>query len=348
MRVLWSFFIVIIAIHGSLTQVVVPKKPAFLIALPYALDDTTGDFEFDVFSSLRLLVYGMHLSSNLAVKDVMVEYDIPKDAIEFVYINTWNPEFGSPDTYFLSDSGAYTATAIYEVIQQYNVIGIFGDIFSRTTRFSAGLASYFQKPFCGATQGSITLSEKINYPYFYRMVTARGGGKHYLSVLKFYGMKTLCIFRTSDDLSRSVAEEVKQEAIKQGVNVVSITFGDELFQTNDFKHQFRLAKRQNCKFIFASMSWVSLSILYDAGITYGLVGPDNLWSSYNIARPLDSANTTIIKEYWGFLQIIDASPIGTQWRNFSQRGSPRANLFWERERGILVYSSHVSGVSSVS
>ncbi|KAI8849091.1 hypothetical protein BC829DRAFT_203176 [Chytridium lagenaria] len=219
-------------------QVVVPpqggsKKLTFLIALPYELNDSSGDLVNDIANSYRMMMSGMHIAAKVAERDVLMTYGIPDGLIDFVYINTWDPEFGGLDTYSLVDSGGYSANAVYEAIQSYNVIGIVGEILSRTTRFSAGVASYFQKPFCGATQGSVTLSEKKNYPYFFRQMSAKGTGKHFVAVLRYYGMKTLCVFRSTDDLSFSVAEEIKEAALKVGLNVVTVSFGEDVFRTND-------------------------------------------------------------------------------------------------------------------
>ncbi|TPX77743.1 hypothetical protein CcCBS67573_g00968 [Chytriomyces confervae] len=49
-------------------------------------------------------------------------------------------------------------------------MAVFGGVSSDITQYTAELFSYYQIPYCGPMQGSPSLSDKNNYPYFIRPV----------------------------------------------------------------------------------------------------------------------------------------------------------------------------------
>ncbi|KAJ3209765.1 hypothetical protein HDU67_005945 [Dinochytrium kinnereticum] len=179
-----------------------------IVALPYGVNDITGSLDIDA-DSYRIAIFGMHVAAMLSAEDLMEKYAIPQGFVDFVPVNTWNPEFGSEGSLRLIDSGGYASDAIYESINNL----------------------------------------------------------------------------------QNVAEELKQAAAIVGVNVVTISIGDDVMQTNEFRYHFDLARRQKCHFIFASMGSADLNEVYHVAVSGGLVGPNYLWTAYNSPSPLGKIRT---------------------------------------------------------
>jgi hypothetical protein len=68
-------------------------------------------------------------------------------------------------------------------------------------RFTASVLGQAQIPMCGPSQGSILLSDKRNYPYFFRIETGMGIGDHFVQAVKLFGAKRVAILQGSDALS---------------------------------------------------------------------------------------------------------------------------------------------------
>ncbi|KAJ3105892.1 hypothetical protein HDU97_007391 [Phlyctochytrium planicorne] len=288
-----------------------------LAVLPYAIQDTTGDIGIDVGNAYKLYVFNLHAAVFLAARDIRKRYNI---TVNVIPVNNWDPRYGTYDTIDLIDSGGYSADALYRAVRDNNnVLGIIGDLFSRTTKFTASVASQYQLPFCGATQGSTTLSNKKSYPYFWRMQNAKGSAKHYITILKEFGMKHICIFQTLDDLSASLADDMKQEAEQRNVAVSLFLLRSEGFTSSDFDNMFSRATRLKCHFFYTSMNRGSLQLVYDAALKKGFVGSNYLWSSVNVVVPVDGVNTTHPSDFFGY--FFFGAPVPP---------NPVSSTYWEQ------------------
>ncbi|KAJ3104964.1 hypothetical protein HDU97_008712 [Phlyctochytrium planicorne] len=249
-----------------------------LMALPYAFDDVSGVIVDDDVYSNKFTLFSLHVGAMMGFRDAMQFYNISSSLIDLVTVNTWDPKFAGAEEIYQIDSGGYSTAAVYDAIQSLgNVVGIFGEFFSKTTKFTAGLVSEMKKPFCGGIQGSITLSNKQKYPYFWRMMSAKGEAKHFARMYSEFGAKTVCIFTGIDDFSMSNARELISECRNIGMNTYLMSITDEDRQTRNFKHYIDMAKVQKCHFIFGSMPGDSLSALYVSAINND---PDTVNSSY--------------------------------------------------------------------
>ncbi|KAJ3214524.1 hypothetical protein HDU67_001548 [Dinochytrium kinnereticum] len=304
-------------------------KYSVLVALPYSLNDTLGNTLDDIFTSYRLMAFGLDVAVKIGARDALGKMNASYGEVEFVPVDIWDPEWGAADSYYAIDSGGYAVATLYDKLAEYgNVIGIVGDFFSKTTRFTAGLSSHFKVrtlpptsnplnqwllrskvPFCGATQGSIALSNKNNYPYFWRMIPARGAGKHYVTIFQSFGARKVCILQSEDVMSASMSEEVQTELLRRGMRSVVIRFSNDMLKMVNYRIPFEQIQRNRCKFIFVTMISIDTYNVYTEGIKANLTNTNYLWMAYNNLMPsYEDSNMT---SYFGAVISSPFQPLIT-------------------------------------
>ncbi|KAJ3114114.1 hypothetical protein HDU96_002535 [Phlyctochytrium bullatum] len=229
----------------------------------------------------------MYTAVQLALKDAISDGVLKEDDIQLSVVNGWDPSYDSNDLASTFDSGGYGAVSLYDALSTTNSVGIIGDYFSRTTRFTAGVASQLKVPFCGATQGSTLLSNKKNFAYFFRSGRGKGSGKHYVRVMKNYGAKRLCVFAGKDPLSvsdRAHAPAVTTEIVEAmqpdaetGGGAVVFPIGD----SSSYDRIYENAKRLQCRFFLISALVEETEPFFKQVLKDGFIQNDQVWASVN-------------------------------------------------------------------
>ncbi|KAJ3116439.1 hypothetical protein HDU96_009696 [Phlyctochytrium bullatum] len=151
------------------------KQPVILVPYPFALDD----------AELQNLI-----PTKIARDDAIAEGIITEDDLKLVPVNIWDSELPKDVDYGYLTSGGYAAATIYEAMQKYSMAQSCTKLTTKT-------------PFCGATQGSLSLSNKVNFPYFIRTMAGRGYTKKHAFILKHYNAKRVCVLYGRDDYSQT-------------------------------------------------------------------------------------------------------------------------------------------------
>ncbi|KAI9329970.1 periplasmic binding protein-like I [Obelidium mucronatum] len=173
--------------------------------LPYALDDQPGVTTNS--STIKFNVVANDAAAEMAVQDFNSQSSLPeKGQFNIIRKNNWDPNFST--NWQIVDSGGYSAIAATKMVQQNNTVAVFGDYLDSTTSFSAEVLSYFQVPFCGATQKDPTLSDKSNFQYFIRMQNGYDYGNHMLTMLALWNVTKVSIIVGPDTYSSAYGDDI--------------------------------------------------------------------------------------------------------------------------------------------
>ncbi|KAJ3113707.1 hypothetical protein HDU96_003036 [Phlyctochytrium bullatum] len=305
-------------------------------------------------ASVRLRTMGFTTITLMAAQDIQRLFNI---SVRFLIFNNWTPTYNRVMPVSATTSGGFSAASVYDrITQESNVLGVVGDYYSTTTLFTAGLVSQLQKPFCGATQGTVGLSNKKKYPYFFRIISAKGMGIHYITILRSFGMRRLCIIEGAGSLSVTMSNEIRDEAVKAGLKVSQISVADP----KSYAAQFDRARRQKCRYFFISAASTDAAEIFKnaAAVDPPITGPDFLWMSYNklvetgtepysdsiygtmVVEGKDTANKTaqdaFTKRFWEFAETSPERAamfpdVNVTQARIKQSGSttPNAQVFYD-------------------
>ncbi|KAJ3104142.1 hypothetical protein HDU97_009493 [Phlyctochytrium planicorne] len=229
-----------------------------------------------------------------AIEDVATSpHILPDTEVKVIEVDNWNPLFR--DAIATITSGGYSSAAVYDAVTSNNVVSIIGDSYSKTTMFSAGVASQLQIPFCGNFQGSPKLSDKKAYPYFFRTISGRGMATHVVRLLEYYGVKRVLLLHGPDLYSVSQSIELKESFASSQVSVTTNILVD---LNQNLNGTYDAMRRSKTKFIIAALLPTDTSDFYYKAAKAGFVGKDFVWLCYNAPSvpPNDEDRVDIIGE----------------------------------------------------
>ncbi|KAJ3075960.1 hypothetical protein HDU98_006271 [Podochytrium sp. JEL0797] len=155
-----------------------------------------------------------------------------------------------------------------------DVVAVVGSEYSGPTAGSAEVLGQFEIPYCSSAASSATLSNKNNYPYFFRLIQSTGLGEYLALLYKSWGVSRITIISQSDDLmSRSLTKDVQQGLSHHGIEVVTIVnLYTALSQqmVNVAKTELQIA---NARYIYISGQSDFVSKIYFSLALTGMVGP---------------------------------------------------------------------------
>ncbi|KAJ3140409.1 hypothetical protein HK101_003507 [Irineochytrium annulatum] len=256
-----------------------------LLTLPFALNGTSKD----------AIIRSLAAAAELAIDQVNNRTDIlPDTRVNVIRVNTWDPAANA--VWKASNSGGYAFAAIADamasmpgeerkkpcrVAKTGAVAGIIGDFFSRSTMFTGEAVTYFTKPFCGASQGSTSLSDKNNYPYFFRMQFAKGEAAYVLRLLKEWRVTRVAVLLSDDALSVSNAADLDDTLSTAGLSVTSIAIMTTMEDSNDFSYPVSLIKSYDLHYIFVAAAADMVGSFYTYAFENGMVSSNYVYLSYN-------------------------------------------------------------------
>ncbi|KAJ3231649.1 Metabotropic GABA-B receptor subtype 3A, partial [Chytriomyces hyalinus] len=213
-----------------------------------------------------------------------------------------------------------------------DIMAVFGGVSSDITQYTAELFSYYQIPYCGPMQGSPSLSDKNNYPYFIRPVQGLGAEKHFYQLLKFWNVSRVAVITDpSDYLAYSFSSTVSAYLQSRGVNILlnlNIKIGDRLIGSAQlFRYIVSSLERVNARqespiqrytqksltmpsksfrrYIIVCGSPDFITFVYERlQILQSFVGPDYVWLSYN--APSQTGPSGVYQNYF---QLVASNPM---------------------------------------
>ncbi|KAI9351523.1 periplasmic binding protein-like I [Obelidium mucronatum] len=163
-----------------------------------------------------------------------------------------------------------------------DVIGVVGNQYSITARGPAQSLSLGKIPYCSGGSNSPRLSDKNNYPYFWRPLAARGIGEHMVQVLKLWNVKRVAIIhQRDDDMAFQFYLDIKGSLLHHDIKIVtSLALPTSI--TNDIiSYSNTSLRREDARYIILSGQTYFNSDIYNALAREGLVGSNYVWMGYN-------------------------------------------------------------------
>ncbi|KAJ3301699.1 hypothetical protein HDU76_005671 [Blyttiomyces sp. JEL0837] len=266
-----------------------------------SVNDLSGPQGADVYDHINML----------AVNEINNSSDIlPDTHINLVRYNSWDPE--AVDDWWTTDSGGYSAVTAMKMVED-GVHLVFGEAFSKTTRFSAQVLSHYQVPLCGALQGSLELSNKNLYKYFYRMHFGSGYGKYVVRLLKHWNVRRVAIVAGFDSLSLAQVADVESNLSKQGIKLITkVSLTPSMVLTSDYSLSYNILKAADARYILIMADADSISDYYYNSAAYDLINPKILW--FGLSGPVPNSADVIgpygeiaISEFQGF--VVSSSDV---------------------------------------
>ncbi|KAJ3118287.1 hypothetical protein HDU96_002725 [Phlyctochytrium bullatum] len=257
---------------------------SLLIFLPYAVEGNDDrSYQYD---NINASIYSLDIAAEAAVVDVVRSKSILHNVnVDLIRVNGWNEEYAGQQNYSLIDSGGAAAVAMYEALSTHPVVGIVGDYFSKTTLFSAAVASQLQVPMCGATQGSPKLSDRREYATFFRTLNANFG-PHLLKLLHYLEVTRIAVIHGADSASaqytKNVVDAMTDVIVGEKIKVDTMTDPDGL------SNLLGRLRRSGITCFVSVLYPGDIEDFYFAAARAGLVGPQYLWIGLNPPIVLDS------------------------------------------------------------
>jgi ABC-type branched-subunit amino acid transport system substrate-binding protein len=269
---------------------------------------------------------------NMALNDAQANGALTKANITFVI----------KDSYSRNDRGAGTGTSIFQTIAmiQEGVVGVIGDGRSDQTIQNALLTSKFSIPQCSFTAGASQLSNKNDYPFFYRTLGAKTRTIEALGFfIKSMGWTKVAFLYTDNALGQSYVSPFSSIAQKLGLTTLvnlAIPDGLDISQNPKLDVVLKLLSDSKAKIIISVGTSPQIAQMYlKAHYQYKLFGDDYVHISnnpiYDELAPLIGTKTTLADVKFMLQGHLTSMDIGDNemfpWNNeFTER--------WNRTFGV--------------
>ncbi|KAJ3229904.1 hypothetical protein HDU78_008782 [Chytriomyces hyalinus] len=264
--------------------------------------------------------YIMDLSVQLAVDQMNADPNV----LPGIHVNI--KRFSDCGSYYPSvadvwggRTGGYASTIMAtDIIDNHpDVIGVVAMQTSSTARYSAEVLSFAQIPICSGTVGSPRLSDKPNYPYFYRTIDGAGIGEHFYQFLKLWNVRRVAlIYQKNTDLGYFVFLDMHQAMLRHKMNILG-TYG-----TTDPNDKFFMnyvadaLKRVSARYIIVIGNAVFSASVMNAVGKRNLTGPGFVYLGINRPKPAKNATLLYGPKYYsyieGYVQIAGMANFETQ------------------------------------
>ncbi|KAJ3022206.1 UNVERIFIED_CONTAM: hypothetical protein HDU68_009254 [Siphonaria sp. JEL0065] len=259
------------------------------IILPLSAPANTSDYA---------LTQAMRQLAELAIYEInMDELILPNIQVSPIEIDSWNQNHTDPiqlknksSTYFSAGLAAVRSLDAYE--QNPNMVAVYGGFYSASSRSSAGVFSQYQIPMCGDLAGSPSLSEKRNYPYYYRIYPGKGIGRHIYQLLKIWSVSRVAVLIGPDEMNRNNAEDTI--AYLRAVNIAVLT----TIRVEDGEHEQALKgivaqlHLVDARYILTFIATKTFKPIYFR--IFDAVGPGHVWIGNQ--APVDSTSGLLLPD----------------------------------------------------
>ncbi|KAL7746300.1 hypothetical protein RI367_008371 [Sorochytrium milnesiophthora] len=213
---------------------------------------------------------------------------LPNTTIRLLRSNSWDPLLANDPS---PTPGGYSVQAMYNLVNNDRVNMIFGDLFSKTTIFTAQVSSQLPMPQMAPFAGAIELADKRLTPYFSRLTPSAD----YLGdIMARYVIATgrwnhTIVLYTQDTFSQPMAARIQLTLVNSGKSV-------DLFQpvtvpsstdTSDsaYSNVWAAIQASKTRIILLPAAPSDCMAIYCAAARAKLTGPGYFWISANSLLP---------------------------------------------------------------
>ncbi|KAJ3320539.1 hypothetical protein HDU76_000273 [Blyttiomyces sp. JEL0837] len=189
---------------------------------------------------------------------------LPNTFIKIIRVNSFDPQYSAHYDYI--NGGGYAIGAALRAYES-GANAVIGELYSKTTRYSAQIFSDLQIPYCGPAQASPELSNKNKYEYFFRMNHGAGYGRYVARLLTAFNVKRVALVTGYDGLS--VAGRIDVRGALQEANIQILTdiyLPADIVQRKDYNETYRTLKSVDAS-------------------NFGLINPRIVWYTWNPPVP---------------------------------------------------------------
>ncbi|KAJ3118302.1 hypothetical protein HDU96_002740 [Phlyctochytrium bullatum] len=277
---------VALAVASSLPAASTTASPrhnlSLLLMLPYGIKN---DLELPFSEqNTHASILSLDIAADLAIEEPSRYLPVfPSETvnIQLSRLDNWSPSFSSLRNLSLTTSGGYAAVALYEALSTQPVAAVVGDYYSRTTLFTAALASQFKVPMCGSTQGTPRLSDKREFEYFFRLLPTNFA-YHLAKLFRHIQVDRVALVYGADALGVGVAKTFDKVFARAEIRIAAaIKLSREQLQQLNFGYAFDRLRRSGVTYFVSLLGMLETHNFYFAAVNESLVGPDYVWFGIN-------------------------------------------------------------------
>ncbi|KAI9330957.1 periplasmic binding protein-like I [Obelidium mucronatum] len=185
--------------------------------------------------------------------------------------------------------GGVAPVALEIAQNQKTVVAVVGDFADLSTAISGSVMSQYQIPMCGGTQNLPALSDRGNYPYFFRVTFSNRWGDDIAAVLKPWKVRRVAIVYDADDIeSTGACLDVKRAMFSNNIIILSQRNYHGNHEDLDFSDILNEFKRVDARYvILCTQAWSNAYYLSELARKLGLMSPNHVWFSTQPPYPPD-------------------------------------------------------------
>ncbi|ORY51258.1 periplasmic binding protein-like I [Rhizoclosmatium globosum] len=236
---------------------------------------------------------------------------------------------------YIGLSGGESVSMAIDLGENYpDIVGILGNQFSTTCKVTAEVLGQYKLPYCSSGSSTPSLSNKSNYPYFFRSFPSVGVGNHISRLLLNWSVRrVVLITQRDDDLGYAFSLDMISAFSRNGIMVVE-----------NFQLHSRLAGQ--LEYVVETINRISGRYLvvagqqnFNAGIAYrlgklGIIGSQFVFLSNMTPIPYGDPIKMFGEDFYhyieGWISMLPVQPniSSTQFQNtFNQfREATGANI----------------------
>ncbi|KAI9340933.1 periplasmic binding protein-like I [Obelidium mucronatum] len=168
-------------------------------------------------------------------------------------------------------------------------IAAFGTTSSTRGSLATGILSQYKIPHCAGSLNSPVLSNKHNYPYFFRPTYANKWGNDMANLFSGWKVKRIgMVFDSYDDESRLACLDIKAGLFAQGIAIVSYLHYHGHVQNINFTTIAQELAHADVRYIIVcAQGWSQSFNLILAANETGLISKNHVWTFTNVPYPPD-------------------------------------------------------------
>ncbi|KAI9351524.1 periplasmic binding protein-like I [Obelidium mucronatum] len=184
-------------------------------------------------------------------------------------------------------SGGFAGAIMSEdVLANTDVIGVIGIEYSTVARQSGEVLSNYKIPTCSPASGSPSLTNRGNYPYFWRTLLSIGFGEHLYQVLAKWNVHRIAlIYQVDDNLGYQYGLDIIKSMNVHGIQIVAQIALPTTFDRAGLLYTKTEITRADARYIVVSGQASYVGDVYHNMGTLDLVNPKYVWISYNGIQP---------------------------------------------------------------
>ncbi|KAI9339024.1 periplasmic binding protein-like I [Obelidium mucronatum] len=227
----------------------------------------------------------MDAGAELAVLEVNNRSDIlPDTMVNILRVQSWdwkvNPGNGI---------GGAAVPALEVGTNRLDVVGAVGDTAGLSTLVTAGVLSQFKIPICGGVQNLPALSDRNNYPYFWRTTFSNRYGTDIVTLLKRWNVgRVAMVFDTDDIESKGACLDIKNALFSSGIIILANRYYHGLKNDEDYDSILGEFKRVDARYIIlCAQAWSNSYYLVDRANSTGMISKKYAWFATQPPYPPD-------------------------------------------------------------